>query len=192
MKRKIIKKKTQEEQAPKKVNPKAIAKERLSLLDRLTSELEKDGVPNIIPSEQGGILNIDNEYLILPRDITEVPSHDLGNYLNAFTQQKMYMRTLIGWQEATVEGAKRNYYDKFIPIYEELCKNKMSETAKELQANNHPTVKEVFLAYKDEKQKLSMLGYSLASVEDAIFNISREISRRGSDFNNENRMMNVR
>lgn len=174
-----------------KVNPKKIAEERKSLLESITSDLEEQGVPNICPVEQGGVLNIDSDYLILPKDLTDIPSRLLGNYLNSYTQNRMYMRTLIGWQELHLEGAKRRYFDKFVPVYEELCKQKLSETAKELMANNHEDVKDLFLDFKDEKQKLKMLGYSLASIEDAIFLISREISRRGADFNMDNRNENV-
>lgn len=192
LKKKEIKPKPQVEEKKAKVNPKKIAEERKSLVDRITGDLEDKGVPNVYPSEQGGILNIDNEYLSLPRDLTDIPSSFLGNYLNSFTQQRMYTRTLIGWQEINVEGSKRLYYDKFVPVYEELSKQKLSETAKELMVNNNEAVKELFLDYKDEKQKLKMLNYSLASIEDAIFLISREISRRGSDFDKENRNMNVR
>lgn len=174
-----------------KVNPKALAEERKSLLEKVTSELEEQGVPNICPVDMGGVLNIDHEYLVLPKDLTEIPSRFLGSYLNSYTQNRMYTRTLIGWQECHTEGAKRKYFDKFLPVYEELSKQKLSETAKELMANNDPSVKEAFLDYKDEKQKLKMLGYSLASIEDAIFLISREISRRGADFNNDIRNDNV-
>lgn len=174
-----------------KVNPKAVAEERKARITQLDEELKKEGAIFPCPVEMGGNLNIDNEYLTLPRDMTEVPSRLLGNYLNAYTQQRSYTRTLIGWQECHTEGAKRLYFDKFLPVYEELCKQKLSETAKELMANNHETVKEVFLDYKDEKQKLKMLGYSLASIEDAIFLISREISRRGADIDLETRNDNV-
>lgn len=175
----------------KKVNPKAVAEERKARIYELEDELKKEGAIFPCPVEMGGNLNIDNEYLVLPKDMTEVPSRILGNYLNAYTQQRSYTRTLIGWQECHTEGAKRLYFDKFLPVYEELCKQKLSETAKELMANNDPSVKEVFLDYKDEKQKLKMLSYSLASIEDAIFLISREISRRGADIDLENRNDNV-
>lgn len=180
-----------EQETKPKINPKKVAEERKSLLDSITDELQEKGVPNICPSEMGGILNIDTIYLNLPKDLTDIHSRLLGKYLNSYTQQRMYMRTLIGWQELHVEGAKRNYYDKFTPLYEELSKQKLSETAKELMVNNSEAVKESFIAYRDEKQKLRMLGYSLASIEDAIFLISREISRRGADFSNENRNENV-
>lgn len=189
--KKVKKDKPTETSTKPKINPKKVAEERKTLLEQVTTELEEQGVPNICPSEQGGILNIDNEYLVLPKDLTEIPSKYLGNYLNSYTQNRMYMRTLIGWQELHVEGAKRNYYDKFLPVYEELCKQKLSETAKELMANNDPSVKDLFMSYRDEKQKLKMIGYSLASIEDAIFLISREISRRGADFNTDQRNDNV-
>lgn len=180
-----------EQSTKSKVNPKAIARERQSLLDKVTKDLEQQGVPNLVPSEMGGVLNIDHTFLTLPSDLTEIPSHHLGNYLNAYTQNRMYLRTLIGWQEIHTEDAKRLYYDKFVPIYNILSHNKMTEKAKEIQANNDDTVKEVFLNYKDEKQKLKTLMYTLDSLDDAIFLISREISRRGADFNNSFRNESV-
>lgn len=195
MTKKILKKKETSGDTPQvtnqKVNPKKIAEERKSLLENISKDLEEQGVPVIAPVELGGVLNIDNDYLVLPKDLTDIPSRLLGNYLNSYTQNRMYMRTLIGWQETVVEGAKRNYFDKYLPVYTELCKQKLSETAKELLANNDETVKDLFLNYKDEKQKLKMIGYSLASIEDAIFLISREISRRGADFSTETRNDNV-
>ena len=192
IKRPIKKKDSGEQPTPqKKVNPKKIAEERKARIYTLEDELIQEGVIFAKPVELGGNLNIDNDYLTLPKDMTDVPSRLLGNYLNAYTQQRSYMRTLIGWQETVVEGAKRNYFDKYLPVYTELCKQKLSETAKELLANNDETVKDLFLNYKDEKQKLKMIGYSLASIEDAIFLISREISRRGTDFSTETRNDNI-
>ncbi|MFI3211564.1 MAG: hypothetical protein R3Y64_11025 [Peptostreptococcaceae bacterium] len=167
-----------------KINPKRIVEDRQR---NLIKELEEEGVPVLAPTEIGGVLNIDSDYLILPKDLTDIPSRLLGNYLNSYTQNRMYMRTLIGWQEIKVENTKREYYNFFLPIYTELSKNKMSETSKELIANNDDSVKESFLVYKDEQQKLRLLQYSLSSIEDAIFLVSREISRRGSDFNTEQR-----
>lgn len=182
---KVVSKKSKEKP---KINPKQIARQRLANLDK---EIIDSGVPNFSPIETGGMLNIDNDYLTLPRDMTEIPSRELGNFLNAFTQQKAYMRTLIGWQELATEGAKRNYYDKYTPYYAEYSKSKMSETSKETLINNLDDVKKHFLNYKDEKQKLKMLNYSLYSIEDSIFLISREISRRTGDFSSEIRNDNV-
>lgn len=171
-----------------KFNPLKILKEKKLLVDEITDELKQKGVIFFTPENS---LNIDEKFLVLPKDLTEIPSRLLGNYLNAFTQQRMYMRTLIGWQELIYEEAKRIYYDKSIPLYKELSKQKISETAKERIINNDEEVKEYFIKMKDEKKKLELLMYSLASIEDAIFLISREISRRNGDYEIENRNENV-
>ncbi|MCX7985304.1 MAG: hypothetical protein N3A63_10455, partial [Bacteroidetes bacterium] len=163
-------------------------KEKRLLVDEITDELKEKGVIFFTPENS---LNIDEEFLVLPKDLTEIPSRLLGNYLNAFTQQRMYMRTLIGWQELVYEEVKRIYYDKSIPLYKELSKQKISETAKERIINNDEEVKEYFIKMKDEKKKLELLMYSLASIEDAIFLISREISRRNGDYEIESRNENV-
>jgi hypothetical protein len=174
-----------------KVNPMKIKEERKNLADSLTDELEQNGAIFFKPVEMGGNLNIDSDYLTLPKDLTETPSKMIGAYLNAFTQQRMYYRTLIGWQELNMEDAKRDYYDVSTPEYEELSKQKLSETAKDRILNNLKSVKPFFITYKNEKKKLMLFSYSLASIDDAIFLISREISRRGGDFNTEGRNESV-
>lgn len=177
---------------PQKLNPKKFYEERKSLLDNLTGELEEKGVEFFRPKELGGKLEIDIDYLTLPKDITEVDSKELGKYLNAFTQQKMYMRTLVGWQEIVVEEAKRDYYLQSHELYSQLSLDKkLSETAKERIINNSEEFRDLFIRYKDEKRKLDLLNYNLMSIEDAIFTISREISRRGSDWETDRRNYNV-
>ena len=179
----------------KKINPKKILQakreKKLTLVDSLSNELEREGVEFFKPVEIGGKLHIEKDYLTLPRDITKEESRELGRYLNALTQQRMYMRTLIGWQEISVEESKRKYYDKAHDVYLKLCEQKLSETAKERIINNTAGIKHVFIAYKDEKRKLGLLQYNLMSIEDAVFTVSREISRRESDWNLEKRNYNV-
>lgn len=178
----------------KKISPKKVLKERKSLADRLTDELRDEGVVMLVPTEMtGGTLNIDCDYLNIPSDLTDVISSDLGKHLNALTQQKAYMRTLSTWQSTYIEEARRVYYDKYFVVYEELTENhpKMSEKAKEIQCNNNDYVKDHFLNYRDLQYKLSMIDSTIASLEELIFLVSREISRRGADFNNETRNDNV-
>lgn len=180
-----------------KINPIAIMKERRafhekeSLADKLTDDLERTGVDFFKPSEMGGSLNLDSRYLTLPKDITETVSRDLGQHLNVFTQQKIYMRTLIGWQEIYTDELKRKYYEVSQPKYAELSKTKMSETAKEREINSDSEIGDHFFQYKDSKRKMDLLHLNLASIEDAIFLLSREISRRTSDWDTENRNHNV-
>lgn len=175
-----------------KINPVKQLKEKIGLKDKISTALNDKGVELFRPVELEGSLNIDKDYLSLPKDITDEPSRDLGRYLNSFTQQRMYLRTLIGWQLLSLEESKRKYYEASTPIYITLTKKDFpSETAKERYINNHPDVEEHFFNYKDEKRKLDILQMNLLSVDDAIFLVSREISRRGGDFNAENRNDNV-
>ena len=91
-----------------KINPKEVLKEKRSYSDKVQKDLEDQGVDFFCPSESGGSLHIDKDYLSLPQNITEVSARDLGEYLNAFTQQKMYMRTLVGYAESLCEEARRD------------------------------------------------------------------------------------
>ena len=97
-------------------------KEKAALMDRVTDELEEEGAIIFKPQELQGTLNIDTDYISIPQDLTEVHSRDLGNHLNALTQQKAYMRTLYNWQEMCLEEAKRAYYDVYVPIYMECMR----------------------------------------------------------------------
>lgn len=175
----------------KKVSPKAVLNSRRSYCDDIHNELQEKGVDFFTPSDSGGTLNIDSYYLSLPRNITEVTARDLGEYLNAFTQQKMYMRTLVGYAEMFMEEARREYMYASEDLYRELSHTKMSETAKEREVNSDLEVKPLFEKYVDCKNKVRLLNLNIQSLEEAIFLISREVSRRSSDFSDENREYSV-
>lgn len=168
-----------------KINPKAMQK---AYLAKTESDLESQGV---VFWEAEKNLNIQDDYLILPAEITEVPSRELGEYLNAFTQQKMYLRTLCGRVEIEVERARRNYVKSSERIYATLSNGKLSETAKERLINSDSEVEPYYYEFREWSQKLSMLNQNIANIEDAIFLLSREVSRRTSDFDDENRNYNV-
>ena len=168
-----------------KVNPKALHKEYLSQVE---SDLESAGV---VFWEIDKNLNICDNYLELPNNLTEIPSRELGEYLNAFTQQKMYMRTLCGRVELEVEKSRRLYIKSSEKIYAALSNGKLSETAKERLINSDSNVEPFYYEYKEWLSKLNMLNQSIANIEDAIFLLSREVSRRTSDFAEENRNYNV-
>ena len=113
---------------PEKVNPLQKIKERKSYVDSIKEELEEKGVDFFDPS---GSLNIDSDYLTLPAHITDVPAKELGELLNAFTQQKAYMRTLLGWAKVYYDEAQIEYAQKSQDLYRKLSESKMSEKAKE-------------------------------------------------------------
>lgn len=175
-----------------KINPKKLLMEkRKSYCDTILSDLEKQGVDFFRPSEEGGSLHIDTDYLNLPQNITEVSARDLGEYLNAFTQQKMYMRTLVGYAELYAEEARREYMAVSEERYRGLLNTKLSETAKEREVNSDPEVLPSYERYIDFKNKIRLLNFNISSIEEAIFMLSREVSRRTGDYENERRDYNV-
>ena len=58
-------------------------------LNNIEDELKSKGV---VFFEAEKNLNINEDFLTLPAQITEVTSRELGEFLNAFTQQKLYLR----------------------------------------------------------------------------------------------------
>ena len=174
-----------------KINPKAMLKEKRNYCDRIHAELEDKGVDFFIPGSQGGSLNIDKDYLTLPLSITDVPSRDLGEYLNAFTQQKAYLRTLLGYAEMFAEAARLAYMSASETRYRELLNSKLSETAKEREVNTDSKVRPSYEEWCHCKNQIRLLSYNIQSIEEIIFMISREVSRRTGDFNEENRTYNV-
>ena len=167
-----------------KVNPRQIL---TSYQKRLETSVTNQGVILF----DSGCLNINSEYLLLPSSVAELMPYELGEYLNAFTQQKVYMRTLIGRYELLVEEAKRAYIETSDPIYRQYATSKMSETAKDRLINSDEDVKDCYETYQDAKNQLKIIQYSLENIEDIIFMFSREIARREQDISEENRSYNV-
>jgi hypothetical protein len=155
-----------------------------SLLDRIENELDSDGVKLF------GNDNVDVDYLALPQDITETPSQELGRYLNAFTQQKMWTRTLIGRVSAMAKEERKKIDQIRDRVYSNLPV-KMAVKEKELKLSNMDEAKDVQGKLDFYQQKLEILGDYLENIVDAIFNISREITRRNSDYDDENRVHNT-
>lgn len=168
-----------------KINPKEVLKEHLSMADKIQKELEDEGVHFFDTP------TANQDYLILPSEITETTLKELGEYLNAFTQQKIYMRTLLGWAESYREEAKKFYADASAKVYPKYANSKYSEKAKEREINSLDGVKEFYDRYVEIDRRCAMIEYNIADIEDVIFLLSREISRRMGDFSNESRNYNV-
>lgn len=159
-----------------------------SLLDKVEGDLIKEG---IVPFDS---TNVMQEYLRLPADITDVESRELGRYFNTFTQQKMYCRTLLGRTSALLRELMEELDEIKDRVFSELPA-KMSVTEKNLKLRSHPKygqracelLEEV--AYLEEKR--NMLSDYLENLIDGITCISREITRRVGDFENERREENI-
>lgn len=170
-----------------KVNPREVLNQKRSYCDTVHEELTKKGVDFFVPKEAGGSLSIDEDYLSLPKDITDVSARELGQYLNAFTQQKVYMRTLLGYAEMYAEEYRVEYMSASENKYRELLNTKLSEKSKDREVNSDPEVKPSYEKYIDATNKVKLLSYNIESIEDIIFMVSREVSRRTGDFNDERR-----
>lgn len=155
-----------------------------SLLEKIEEELESEGI-RMFTNE-----NIADEYLELPMDLSDVPSQELGRYLHAFTQQKNWTRTLIARVMIMNKDSLRKVDAIRDQIYQQLPL-KMSVKEKELRLVSDKTAKKLLDSYDFYTSKLNVLQLYIDSVEDGIFSISREITRRNSDFGNENRMHNI-
>lgn len=175
---------TKEKPKSEKIDPKAMQK---SYLEKMESSLEKEGA--VFFDERR--LNIAEDFLTLPAEITEIPSKDLGEYLNAFTQQKVYLRTLLGRADLLAEEARRKYFEKSDPVYRKYSFEKLSETAKDRLINANEGVKPAYHEYVDMKKKYALLEISISNIEDIIFMLSREVTRRTGDFAEESRTYNV-
>ena len=167
-----------------KINPKELQKQ---YANKVEERLSKSGV--VFFDEDN--LNIDTDFMVLPREITEVPGRDLGEYLNALTQQKLYLRTLLGRTEVEADIVSREYYEKAHPLYRKYSSEKLSEKAKDRMVNADPNVVKYYNDFVDVKRRCTLIGQSIENIEDAIFLVSREISRRTTDFENEQRNLNV-
>ena len=166
-----------------KIDPKQVL-----LATKLQRELENKGCAVFSP--ENGNLDIDASYLRLPSDITALPTHEVGKHLNAFTQQKMYMRTLHLQMQCLAEDCRRLYDRGRYAVAGEYRDSK-SVTERDFMVNNDPRVLPSYEKWAEAKLKTVMVKDVIDSVTDAIFLVSREISRREADFSHERRDHNT-
>ena len=86
---------------------------------------------------------------------------------------------------------KREYLERSNNLYTQMCERKLSETAKERLITQDNNVRPVYYEYVDNIKKLGIVERAIESVEDVIFMLSREVTRRTGDFSEENRAYSV-
>jgi 23S rRNA A1618 N6-methylase RlmF len=159
-----------------------------SLLEKVENELERDG---IIPFDNSDIMD---DYLRLPADLTEEDSKELGKYFNTFTKQKMWTRTLLGRTSALLRELSEELDEIKDKVFSELPA-KMSVTEKMLKLRSHARhgerASELLEDVARLEEKRNMLGDYLENLIDGIFNVSREISRRESDWGDDKRETSI-
>ena len=173
-----------------KTASKGEAKEyRVMVGNDISEAVEKD-----LSRHEGIVLfgndNVVSEYLQLPADITEVDSRELGRYFSAFTQQKMYVRTVVGRLSAVVRERNGELNGIRSEVYSSLPA-KVSVKEKELLFSTDSRAIDFLNELFAYEEKLRMVVDYLDSLVDAITLISREISRREGDWNNNRREDNI-
>lgn len=134
--------------------------------------------------------SVDDEYLMLPPHLDDLPSNELGRYLHTFTQQKIWVRTIT----SHVGAMLREKEEAFIPIKARIFSEqdkKLSITEKELKLFVDDEAKEKIVDIKYLEEKCEMLNSYMENLIDGIFSISREISRREGDFKDSQRVDSV-
>lgn len=135
--------------------------------------------------------NVDEDYLTLPRDITEVTSLELGRFFNAFSQQKMWTRTLIGRVKVNIRELEQSVSDAKATFFKSLPP-KTSVKEKELLFMQDEGSLDANTQLIHLKERLQMLDLYISNLEDGIFNISREITRRSGDWKDDKREESMR
>lgn len=147
-------------------------------------ELKEEG---IVPF---GNDNVDDDYLQLPVFLTEESSKELGNYFNTFTMQRMYVRTILGRLRAHIRDLESDLDDIRATLYPTLPV-KMSIKEKEVALLSSHKARQIIEKQRGYQAKLDIVKNYMDSLEDGIHNISREITRRGKDWDDSNRGQNI-
>lgn len=155
-----------------------------SIVERVEDELMEQGVQAFDNS------NVMEDYLELPEDLTIVESKELGKYFTTFTNQKLYVRGLI-WQSGAILKEINSKLDYIRNDIYATLPVKMSVKEKELALLNNNKAKALLEKSNFIQEKYNMLDIYLDNLIDAITCISREITRRESDWNNEAREDNI-
>ena len=155
-----------------------------SLVTKVEDELLGQGVQAFDNS------NVMEEYLELPQDLTEVESKELGKYFTTFTNQKLYVRGLV-WQSGALLREINSKLDYIRADVYAMLPVKTSVKEKELALLNNNKAKALLEKSNFIQEKYSMLETYLDNLIDAITCISREITRRESDWNISNREDNI-
>lgn len=149
-------------------------------------ELEREGMISIVNDPE----DVDKEYLALPSNLSDLPPRDLGKYLNALTMQMIWIRTLMTRIDVLISEADFELDFIRAKLFPQLDK-KMSVTEKELNLLNEENAVPYVKNIRFLQQKRAILDANWKSLDDAKFNVSREISLRVGEQKDAGRMDNV-
>lgn len=160
-----------------------------SLKEYALEELVKAGVK--LPDEpkaEIGRKGEESDYLTLPQDITRISDQEIGKYLNALTQQKAYVITLLSLAEvdvSDVELQRDSDYSHYYVNAPYLNVNDRKEYANQKTRKISETLNKA-------KAVLTLAERNVQALDALIFLVSREQTRRSSSLQQENRVHNLK
>lgn len=149
-------------------------------LEKIEEEMVELDIPKFTNS------NVNVDYLQLPRDLTDLPTAEISKYLNAIVQQKLYVRTVTSDARAVYREAKSELDKAKLKVFA-LLPPRMSVTEKELRVFEDVDAEEARKFAEYALEKYDYLKDVMASLDDAQFLVSRELTRRVKDFEDINR-----
>ena len=156
-----------------------------SLLTKVESELSNEGFLKFTNEQT------DTDYLTLPRHLDEVAPKEITRYLHAYTQQRVYIRGWLSRVSILVYESEFDLDREKIRVYANIPASIKSVSEKELQLYNDEVCLGILNNLKVLRSKQLMLADQIKNIEEIIFDISRELSRRGIDMSSHNREENV-
>jgi hypothetical protein len=156
-----------------------------SLLTKINGELEKDGFLTFTND------TTDKEYLSLPLHLDEVAPKEITRYLHAYTQQRVYIRSWLSRVNVLLLEAEFDLDKQKVRVYSGLPSSIKSVSEKEIQLFNDEATLVILNNLKELKAKQVMLSDQIKNIEEIIFDVSRELSRRGIDVSTSNREENI-
>ena len=127
-------------------------------------------------------IDVDEEYLDIPRYIDEVHLDDISRHLNVFTQKRIYIRSLETKYRTLLADANAKLAVEKDRVWKELP-TKMSVTEKEIKLYVDERASQVIRQYEIIREKYNATLDTMKSLEDGIFLFSRELTKRGIDMN---------
>lgn len=126
----------------------------------------------------------------MPNFLDDLESKELGKYFHTFTMQRIYERGLMNRVGAVLRAFEETLKPIKAKVYKTLDK-RMSVSEKDIYLYEDAEAKEILDEVYVYREKYLFIEQHLQSLEHAIFDISREITRRQGDFDSSNRDENI-
>jgi hypothetical protein len=131
----------------------------------------------------------DDDFLVIPEDVTDIPTAELGRYLSIFTALTAYYDAVVACADIDYTAASRTLTFIEEKTLLDLPKGERGETLAEKKARRD-MYKEVIEAqnwYDSQYSVFKLATAMLKGCERIVFMLSREITRRGVYTENFNR-----